>query len=66
MKRISKTSLIIFLVVSLFLVLSLSSFATETTIAAAAKDGAFKDIKCERLHYHNLNPLKFFPLIYFD
>lgn len=46
MKRISKNSLIIFLVVSLFLSLSLSSFAAEaTTVADAAKAGAFKDIK---------------------
>lgn len=46
MKRISKNSLIIFLVVSLFLILSLSSFAAEaTTVADAAKAGAFKDIK---------------------
>ncbi len=46
MKSISKTSLIIFLVVSLFLVLSLSSFAIGiTTIAEAAEAGAFEGIK---------------------
>ncbi len=46
MKRISKTSLIIFLVVSMFLVLSLSSFAVGiTTVAEAAEAGAFEGIK---------------------